>query len=242
MQKPVDFYTFRWKLANQMLSYSPQERKCPGNEKFRVSTRQPKSKRKHANVTSTKNASSASVNAAESSQSTCALTQEAFGNNSKRLCGDLTSLHRHVESVKPTDSSGRMCVVCGKRCYSACVACGEAMHRFSKKTDDLGAVPCFYHHHNATFFGLSKHDAPVAGTRIKDWSFPSQSRIATHKKDVMRLLQPRAIALPPTTPRMPPAAPRVAPATPPVIAAALTATRTVQQSRLEPPIDMNKVI
>jgi len=116
------------------------------------------------------------------------------------------------------------------------------MHRFPKKTDNLGAVPCFYHHHNTAFFGLSKRDAPVTGTRIKDWNFPSQSRIASHRKDVMHLLQPRAIALLPTTPRMPPAAPRVAPATPPVIAAALTATRTVQQSRLEPPIDMNKVI
>jgi len=34
MEKPVDFYTFREKLAKQMLAYSPQHRKYPGDEKF----------------------------------------------------------------------------------------------------------------------------------------------------------------------------------------------------------------
>ena len=36
--QPVDFYSFREKLAKQMLQYSPRERKYPGDEKFRVST------------------------------------------------------------------------------------------------------------------------------------------------------------------------------------------------------------
>jgi len=216
-----------------MLLYSPQDRKYPGDEKFRISTRQPKNKRAHANA-SRKNASSASasVNTAES---TCTLTRESFGKNAKQLCGDLTSLYRHIESVKPTDSSGRICVVCGKRCYSVCVACGEAMHRFPKKNDNEGAVPCFYHHHNTSFFGLSKRDAPVAGTRIKDWTFPSSHRMANHRKDVLHILQPRAIALPPTRPR-------ISPATPRMMTAAAEATQTTQPDRSEPPVDMNRVI
>jgi len=203
--KPVDFYTFREKLANQMLQYSPQDRKCPGDEKFRVSTRQPKSKRKHANVASKKNVASASTSV-QTAVTTCSnLTRESFGNNTKPLCGDLTMLHKHVESVKATDSCGRICVVCGKRCYSVCVACGDAMHRFPSKPSKKGAaigMPCFYHHHNTSFFGLSKRGAPVAGTRVKDWTFPSPHRIANHRKDVLHILQPRAIALPPTTPRV----------------------------------------
>jgi len=41
-EKPVDFHTFRKKLAKQMLAYSPQHRKYPGDEKFRPYTRRPK--------------------------------------------------------------------------------------------------------------------------------------------------------------------------------------------------------
>ena len=39
-QEPVDFYRFREKLALQMLTYSPKNRKYAGDERFRVSTSQ----------------------------------------------------------------------------------------------------------------------------------------------------------------------------------------------------------
>jgi len=131
--KTVDFYTFHEKLANQMLQYSPQDRKYPGDEKFRVSRRQPKSKRKHANVAPKKNVASGSTSV-QTAVTTCSnLTRESFEKNTKRLCGNLTMLYKHIESVKATDSSGRICVVCGKRCYSVCVACGDTMHRFPLK-------------------------------------------------------------------------------------------------------------
>lgn len=226
--KPVDFYTFREKLAKQMLSYTPQERKYPGDEKFRLATQQAKKKRKHhANVSSERNSSAGSV----STNSTCP-TRESFVTNSKRLCGDLTLLCRHIQSVKPTDSSGRICVVCGKRCYSICTACGDPMHRLptKKKVGDTVETPCFYHHHNTSIFGLSKRDAKNTGTRVKDWSFPNAQTIAKHRQDVLCLLQPRAIALPPTTPRLPPAS-----------APAAAAVDTPQRGE-EPPIDHSRVI
>ena len=144
----------------------------------------------------------------------------------------------HVQSVKPTDSSGRICVVCGKHCYSICVVCGEAMHRFTSKKDTAGTVPCFYHHHNTSFFGLSKRDATVNGTRTKDWKFPSPNRISNHRKDILCLLQPRAIALPPVTPRA--ATPRAASATGPAVMPAVAANDP--NATLDPPIDMNRVI
>jgi len=105
-----------------------------------------------------------------------------------------------------------------------------------KKGAAIG-IPCFYHHHNTSFFGLSKCDAPVAGTRVKDWMFPSPHRIANHRKDVLHILQPRAIALPPTTPRVNAATPPAPSAQPAQQAAPSTA---VQQ--YEPPIDMDRVI
>jgi len=50
------------------------------------------------------------------------------------------------------------------------------MHVFSSKKKGKQAnddIPCFYHHHNTAFFGLSKHDVPVADRKTKDWKFPS---------------------------------------------------------------------
>jgi len=195
--KPADFYTFREKLAKQMLSYSPQDRKYPGDEKFRVATQQPRKRRKHTNVSEINSSATSATTAVSTGTS---VSRDCIIANRKRLCGDLTVLYSHVQSVKPTDSSGRICVVCGKRCYSICVVCGEAMHRFTSKKDTAGTVPCFYHYHNTSFFGLSKRDATVNGTRTKDWKFPSPNRISNHRKDILCLLQPRAIALPPVTP------------------------------------------
>jgi len=120
------------------------------------------------------------------------------------------------------------------------VACGEAMHRFPSKPSKKGgaiSMPCFCHHHNTSFFGPSKRDAPVAGTRIKDWLFPSAQQIVNHRNDVLHILQPRAIALPPTTPRVT--------ATPPVPRAQPAQQAAPHQAaavQLEPPIDMNRVI
>jgi len=213
-EKPVDFHTFREKLAKQMLSYSPQHRKYPGDEKFRLYTRQPKAKRRHANISSISDRNSSASSLATATSTHTNLTREVFNNNKKRLCGDLSALYCHVASIKPTDSSGRICVVCGKRCYTVCVACGEAMHRYPKKgTND---VPCFYHHHNTSFFGLSKKDATLAGTRIKDWAFPTQTKMDRHRSDIHKTLEPRVISLPPITPRPQPIPPPVPPLPPPL--------------------------
>ena len=201
VKRPVDFYTFREKLGTQMLHYNPTQRKYPGDEKFRVATQQPK-KRRHVNVSRRLTNPTEESQATDSASSAASvLTRDHFRNNTKRLCGDLTFLYRHVQSVKPTDSSGRICVVCGLRCYSVCTACGEAMHRFPPKNNKKKeAIPCFYHHHNTSFFGLSKRDASASGTKSKEWSFPSPNKMERHREDVQRILQPRAIPTNPTTP------------------------------------------
>ena len=46
VETPVDFHRFREKLATQMLLYSPQQRKYPGDEYFRSCTQESKRKRK----------------------------------------------------------------------------------------------------------------------------------------------------------------------------------------------------
>jgi len=112
--KPVDFCTFREKLGKQVPQHNPAERKRPGDEKSRVAAQQPK-KRRHTNV-SQRLHSEASVTTDLASSTTSELTRDRFQSNTKRLCGDLTHLRRHVQSAKPTDSSGQICVVCGSRC------------------------------------------------------------------------------------------------------------------------------
>ena len=243
VKKPVDFYTFREKLAKQMIQCNPTDRKYPGDEKFRVSTQQPK-KRRFANVTRQLNPSDASVEAESSGSSTTSkLTRGHFTKNTKRLCGDLTFLYRHVKSVKPTDSSGCICVVCGKRCYQVCTACGEAMHRFStKERTQREVVPCFYHHHNTSFFGLSKKDAPVNGTKTKEWCFPSPNKMARHRRDVQRILQPRAIPTHPTATRVAPTTTRVAATSVATTAVETAATQPTQQPDDGVPIDYRRVI
>jgi len=239
VEKPVDFCTFREKLAKQMLLCFPKDRKHPGDEKFWTATQEPKKKRKLGNVSSERNSSAGS--AATNTTTGTNLTRDNFVTNVKRLCGDLASLCRHASSAKPTDSSGRMCVVCGKCCYSFCSACGEAMCRYPTKKSTTTATPCFYHHHDTSFFGSSKQDASVSGTRVKDWTFPSAEQMANHQKDVLCLLQPRAIALPPRTPRPPAMARRqIAPAVRPT--ATSTAVVDTPQRDDMPPIDMDCVI
>ena len=117
IEPPVDFYTFHEKLGKPMLTHSPKDRKYPGDEKFRVSTQQPKIRR-HANVPRP----GASVATDSSSSTSSKLTCNHFIGNSKLLCVNLTSLYyRHAHSVKTTDSPGRICVSFVARGVTPCV-------------------------------------------------------------------------------------------------------------------------
>ena len=198
IDNPVSFHRFREKLASQMIEYDPQQRKYPGDEKFRMSTQQHKRRRLSMSF------SSATVLAKSSNEYCSGLKREDFRRTHQtgsRLCGNLTLLYNHIDSVKPIpNGGGKICVVCGEKCYFLCTECvgpdgkqGVAMHRNVKK-DGINAgckISCFYHHHNTAFFGLAKNDHKLIGIlRKKDWQFPSEATMASHRREVQNILQP----------------------------------------------------
>eukprot|EP00978_Attheya_sp_CCMP212_P048336 scaffold506263_cov224-Attheya_sp.AAC.1 len=58
IEKPMDFYTFREKLSEQLLSYRPEARKYPGDENHRKSLQQSRQQRRREKQ---RNASSSAI-------------------------------------------------------------------------------------------------------------------------------------------------------------------------------------
>ena len=182
-----------------MVEYDPQQRKYPGDEKFRLATQQHKRRRLSTSF------SSASILTQPSNGGYASgLKREDFRKSHQdgtRLCGDLTLLYNHIDSVKPIpNGGGKICVVCGEKCYFICAECvgpdgklGVSMHRNAKKEGiNAGSkISCFYHYHNTAFFGLAKNDHKLVGIiRKKDWKFPTETTMASHRREIQRLLQP----------------------------------------------------
>lgn len=195
-KKPVDFYRFREKLALQMLTYTPEDRKYLGDEKFRASTTQHKARRpvwsQHSSSRST------------SSDSTLSHEEAIKKSTGKRLCGDLRPLIDHLSTVTTLPNrNAKVCVVCGKLCYHCCMKCvgpdgkvGVAMHAshsLSNKGDGDDAsgpdVACFFHHHNTQYFGLTRNDYKIAGINKVDWKRPSPTQVQEHSRKVRRVLE-----------------------------------------------------
>jgi len=194
----VLLYHFCEKLAKQMLNYLPTDRKYPGDEKFRAATKQHTSRRVIHRSFST----------GSTITSSSALTCETFAQNKNQLCGDLTPLYAHMQQCVPIDNKGhKICVVCGEMAYHACVKCvgpdgkqGVALHVQTHKDNktNKSSIPCFYHCHNTSFFGLAKNDHKLLGKRKCDFEFPTEETAQAHRKNVKNILQPIAVPIVPT--------------------------------------------
>jgi len=181
-----------------MLTHSPKDRKHPGDEKFRVSTQQPK-KRRHANIPR----SGASVQCILDTDSQplhwkqqttmwwseFALPPRPFGKADRFVRTNLCRMWQEVSHC-----------VCGMRWRNASTSNQETKRRESHSNSLL--LSC--HHHNTSFFGLSKTDVSINGTKLRKWAFPLPRKMAKHRKAVLHILQPRSIPLHP--PRKQPAA------------------------------------
>lgn len=194
-ERPVDFHRFREKLAKQMLLYTPKDRKYPGDEQFRVSTRQHKDRRPPAGLSSGRSITSLRSETNQPGASGLPIKKKDFQSIEamSRHCGDLTPLYPHVEHCISIRNGGKKtCVVCGEQAYHVCMACtgpdgkkGVALHRFARAGKP---VACFYHHHNTHFFGLARNDHKLLGKRKRDWHFPTQEEIKSHAKKIRHVL------------------------------------------------------
>jgi len=223
VEKPVSFYRFREKLAKQMLEHLPTDRKCPGDEKMRAATQQHKTRRCiHHNFSSGSGSTVASGSAG--------LTKKDFDHSKTRLCGDLTPLCDHMMTCIPIPGKGhKICVVCGDMAYHVCMKCvgpdgrrGVALHIKTHKGDEKGAntfdVPCFYHCHNTSFFGLAKNDHKLVGKRKCDYAFPTAEEMQNHRKETKIILDPPVVPLPKPVAPVAPVAPAAPAAMPPLAA------------------------
>jgi hypothetical protein len=185
---PCDFWTFRDLLSEQMLKYNPLRRKYAGDSKMRAATQQNAHKRKlseaNANAAAT---ASPRRGRPKKDDPLKKKMKKAFRDakttrkRNSRLCGDLSLLNHHLKSVQTGNKHPRNCKVCGKKAYSLCTVCGEAMHVMPNKGEVAGAT-CFFDYHNDAFFGMAQCDVSIAGTSKKDWNQPSASALRENKK------------------------------------------------------------
>jgi hypothetical protein len=196
IEEPLDFWTFREKLSIQMLEYSPTRKKYPGDAVMRASTQQSRRQRVAAHDYSVRRRVgrpsqagaavpvAASAAATPSNGVTMAHLSRASSSRDSRLCGDLTRLKRHLDSIVTGKHHGKKCVVCGEVSYSTCKLCGDKpLHFFPKNGKNVGKA-CFFDYHSDSFFGLAADDSRNVGNASARWTPPSQTKRKRNAREI----------------------------------------------------------
>lgn len=165
---PVEFHHFREKLALQMLRCNPANQIYPGDDRSCAATKLAKKKRKRDH------------GGPSSGSSTASSILE-----SDRICGDLGLLIDHISSIWKLPKNSRVCDVCGEPCHQVCGMCDTALHHFT--TPEGLAAPCFFHHHDSGFCGLSRGDCKTMGTPKRDWKLATRPAIESNGKVMKNL-------------------------------------------------------
>ena len=185
---PVDFWTFRDGLSKQMLAYDPLQRKYSGDGAMRVCTSQKKRTRSLAyypeeeeeeNLSPvrrrTRGRPSRGSAEKDKLEDQYISAKKGRGENS-RLCGDLTRLKKHLNSVTTSIKHQKACKVCGGDAYSMCGICGVYLHCNPSRGKYKGKN-CFNDYHDDCFFGLCRDDNHVGKKfKKKEWSYPSSHK------------------------------------------------------------------
>ena len=179
--QPMDFWTFRERLSVQMLDYDPINRSYPGDRKMRQASQQHKKRRRgRPKKSSDEEEPESPIGRVTKKQF---LEEKAKGHDS-RLCGDITQLTKHRESLVTSKKTEAKCAVCGLACYSICKLCGVRLHDYPTSGQAKGKG-CFMDWHNDLFYGLAEHDCKIVGTKKAEWRAPSK----TKKKQNARLIE-----------------------------------------------------
>ena len=179
LSTPLDFHRFRERLAVQMLTYSPKELKYPGDEKFWMSTRVPKAKRRKKNQVSSDGSYTTSTGVDKT-----VLEQGAEG----RVCGFLDSLLEHEKSMRRYEKRKHLqCACCGKATYFHCTLCpGDPPLHLTAPPGQNNS--CFVHYHNLASFGLWKGDWKIRpGQMRRDWTYPTEEALRESSRQMKRL-------------------------------------------------------
>ena len=203
---PVSFLDFRDKLSKQMILYRTEHRLYPNDDTARVAVRQNKEERSASLAAANhikrisyqwKKRVSHLEKLNKGYTSTLGVSGDDFfhnvcTDNRKRLCFDVINLKDHVKGVVSHGSVkvAHACVVCGEACHNKCPLCDKFMH-FCYNNRHPDRVPCFFHWHDPTFFGLAKDDCGSAkkpgirpGCTRHQWQYPTQQEIDRHANEV----------------------------------------------------------
>ena len=186
----LDFWSFRAKLSNQLLAYHPTKRQYRGDDRFRLSTQQNQEQREavravvigeacvHATTSPAKRGrkNKLDVEAVNFEQEFKRQKRGA----STRLCGDLTKLRTHINSLEIGLKHPNLCAVCGTNAYSKCTLCNKYVHYNVTRGADKGKN-CFFELHDDSMFGLARDDFQLTNTKKGDWTKPSAQKMRKNK-------------------------------------------------------------
>jgi hypothetical protein len=108
-REPVSYFEFREQLSQQMLQYSPANKKYPGDDKMRVNTKVEIRKRKQK-----------TDNGGLIDQTQFSKAKRFKGS---RLCGDLDKLTHHASNIIRLSDKARICAWCGLSTWTTCGIC-----------------------------------------------------------------------------------------------------------------------
>ena len=217
VDKPLNFWQFRDKLGQQMLSYTPKFCYYAGDERMRSFTSMNKnerkkkasiktsSDRKRARSSIQSSVSNVTENVDEDEQSDTddaeecipttmdkKVTLEQFKKmkekKNSRLCGNMKCLQTHIDRLKKIKCA-KQCEVCGVDTYTVCTLCpgNPGIHFFPTKGIAKGKQ-CYLEFHSDEFFGLAKSDITLFhGKCRKDWKPPNMRTKKTNHKYIESL-------------------------------------------------------
>ena len=176
VDKPMDFWSFRERLSEQQCGYDPTRREYPGDGNMRVCTVQNAAQRRRSTGERT-------------SMSGHFVTAEQYHDEKQRgihsrLCGDLSLLKDHLNSVIKTERHGSNCVFCGDVCYTMCGKCGKALHT-NVRAGPAAGKECFHDYHDDMCYGLARQDMrDLFGKRKQEWTPPSVRKRSQTKRHI----------------------------------------------------------
>ena len=77
--------------------------------------------------------------------------KKATRGNKDKICGDMSRLKKHLNSVETGRKYEKTCVVCGNIAYSCCKLCGNKAMHFSPQKGKCSRKDCFVDYHNEVF-------------------------------------------------------------------------------------------
>ena len=97
------------------------------------------------------------------------------------MCGDLTKLRSHINSLEIGLKHPNLCAVCGTNAYSKCTLCNKYVHYNVTRGVEKGKN-CFFELHDDSYFGMARDDFQITNTKKGDWTKPSAQKMKKNKE------------------------------------------------------------